>query len=98
MQYDILKEVIAKASECDKAYKCLTCDPNELCQIKFQSAVREVTFIECALHKDCPFVENFTAPIWPSATVLYAKTSIAAVMCSRNERRIIPKTEAPFFG
>ena len=59
--YDIPKEVIAKASECDKAYKCLTKAPHELCCVRSRSVQGAVTFVKCALHTDCPFVETYTS-------------------------------------
>ena len=59
MMHEILEELRQKAKDCTKNYKCLSCKPSELCQIKSHSTDGGTCLIECATDEECAFLEAY---------------------------------------
>ena len=54
---DLPDEVLHKATECEKDYRCLTCNSDELCQVRYYPSDGGICIIECAKEEHCPYVE-----------------------------------------
>lgn len=58
MHYRIPSEVLQQATGCTKDLKCLSCNPNELCEIQFYPEGDGIHFVKCTTGTDCPFLET----------------------------------------
>ena len=58
-QREIDKEILERAAECKKEYRCLSCAPDELCKIEYSCGDGGTHFVECAEEKSCNFLESY---------------------------------------
>ncbi len=58
-QREVSDELLRSASECEKGYRCLSCAPDELCQMKFHPYDDGTYFVECVKEQECHYAEVY---------------------------------------